>query len=116
MEPQTHSCSRAPIVLFIRVRGRGILRSSVSGGGTLQREEGDVILLLPALLYEGVELFQEIVPWRHLIAVLGDQHPKPGEAEHLTFWVVCLYQPVAVEQGALTLLERSFPPRSSSAA
>ncbi len=57
---------------------RGILRSSVSGGGTLQREEGDVILLLPALLYEGVELFQEIVPWRHLITVLGDERPKPG--------------------------------------
>jgi hypothetical protein len=32
-----------------------------------------------------------------IATVLGDERPKPGEAEHLAFWVVSLYEPVAVE-------------------
>jgi hypothetical protein len=40
----------------------GVLRSSASGRGTSKRKEGYVILLLPALPYEGVELLQEEVP------------------------------------------------------
>ena len=34
----------------------GVLGSSAKGCGTLQRKEGDVVLLLPPLPYEGVEL------------------------------------------------------------
>jgi hypothetical protein len=32
------------------------------GCGTLERKEGDVVLLLPALPYEGVEFLHEEVP------------------------------------------------------
>src|SRR3712207_2994605 len=34
--------------------------------------------------------------------MLGDKRPQPWEAEHLTFGVVSLYQPVAVEEGCFT--------------
>ncbi len=39
-----------------------ILGGSASEGGTLQRKEGDVILLLPTLPNEGVKLLQQKVP------------------------------------------------------
>jgi transposase len=39
----------------------GVLRSSARGYGTPQRKEGYVVLLLPALTYEGVELFHQEV-------------------------------------------------------
>jgi hypothetical protein len=42
-----------------QLEGRSVLRSSPSGRTTLERKEGDVILLLPALPHEGVELLQE---------------------------------------------------------
>src|SRR5829696_7756757 len=37
--------------------------------------------------------------------MLGDERPKPGKAEHLSFRVVSLYKPVAVEEDALTSIE-----------
>src|SRR5688572_18666266 len=37
--------------------------------------------------------------------MLGDESKKPREAEHLTFRVVGLYQPVAVEQCCLAGIE-----------
>ena len=33
--------------------------------------------------------------------MLGDKDAQPGEAEHLPFGIVSLYQPVAVEEGCL---------------
>jgi hypothetical protein len=42
--------------------GWSFLRSLASGWGTLQGKEGDVVLLLPALPDEGVELLQGKVP------------------------------------------------------
>ena len=50
-----------------------------------KRKEGDVIVLLPALPYEGIKLFQEEVPQRSLLTMLGYKLPKPRDAEHLTF-------------------------------
>src|SRR5919107_809466 len=47
---------------FSEVRLNGVLGSSVPEFGTLQRQKGDVILLLPARPNEGVELIQEEVP------------------------------------------------------
>jgi len=40
--------------------------------------------------------------------VLGDESTKPGEAEHLTFGVMSLYQPIAVEQHTVTLCKRDL--------
>src|SRR5215210_5386140 len=40
--------------------------------------------------------------------MLGDTSTKSWEAEHLTLRVVRLYQPVAVEQDAVTLYERDL--------
>ena len=40
-----------------------------------------------------------------LLSVLGDERPKPRDAEHLAFWVVSLYKTVAVEQDALASIE-----------
>src|SRR5215217_4661599 len=75
------------------------------GCGTLQRKEGDVVLLLPALPYEGVKLFQEEVSQCSLLTVLGDERTKPRKAEHLTLRIVGLYQPVGVEQDAFAVIE-----------
>src|SRR5215211_5385141 len=81
-------------------RQPGVLRSSSWGGGTLERKEGDIVLLLPAFSNEGVELPQEKVPQRSLLSsVLCYLLPKPGEAEHLALGVVGLYQAVAIEEG-----------------
>src|SRR5215204_145565 len=44
---------------YAELRHNGVLRSSASGGGTLQGKEGDVVLLLPALPYKGVEFLME---------------------------------------------------------
>jgi hypothetical protein len=42
------------------VRGKyGILGSSASCRGALQRQQCDIVLLLPALPYEGVQFLQE---------------------------------------------------------
>src|SRR5215213_2751608 len=87
-------------------RQPGVLRSSSWGGGTLERKEGDIVLLLPAFSNEGVELPQEKVPQRSLLSsVLCDERPKPREAEHLALRIVGLYQPVAVEEGAIVPLQ-----------
>jgi hypothetical protein len=53
----------------------GVLGSSALGCGTLQRKEGDVVLLLPPLPDVGVELLHEEVLQRPLllITVLGDE-------------------------------------------
>src|SRR5215217_333557 len=83
--------------------------SSASGCRTLQRKEGDVVLLLPALSNEGVELLQEQVPKRSLLSVLGDERSKLRKAEHSALGVMGLHQPVAVEQHAATLSERVLP-------
>src|SRR5215213_8350814 len=91
------------------LRHNGVIGSSGSYRGALQRKEGDVILLLPALPHEGVKLFQEEVPQRSLLTMLGDERPKPREAEHLALGVVGLYQPIAVEQHAATLSQRDLP-------
>src|SRR5918999_232315 len=49
--------------VFIQVRGKyGILGSSASCRGALQRQQCDIVLLLPALPYEGVQFLQEEVP------------------------------------------------------
>src|SRR5829696_1487969 len=87
------------------LRHNGVLGSSGSYRGALQRKEGDVILLLPALPHEGVKLFQEEVPQRSLLTMLGDERPKPREAEHLALGVVGLYQTVTVEQSRLVCLQ-----------
>src|SRR5215208_7464930 len=78
---------------------------SPSCRGALQRKEGDVVLLLPALTYEGVKLLHQEVPQSPLLCVLGDESTKPREAEHLTLGVVSLYQPVAVEEHTLPNIE-----------
>src|SRR5215217_7889358 len=75
------------------------------GCGTLQRKEGDVILLLPALPYEGMKLFQEEVSQCSLLTVLGNKRTKPGKAEHLALRVVGLYQPVGVEQDTFAVID-----------
>ena len=53
----------------------GVLGSSAYVCGTLERKEGDVVLLLPPLPDVGVELLDEEVPQRPLllITVLGDE-------------------------------------------
>ena len=81
-----------------------ILGGSASEGGTLQPKEGDVILLLPTLPNEGVKLLQQ-KSLAALFTVLGDESTKSWEAKHLTFRVVSLYEPVAVEEGCLTSLQ-----------
>src|SRR5215211_5729912 len=75
------------------------------GCSTPQSKEGYVVLLLPALPHERVEFLQAQIPQRALLTLLGDECPKLGEAEHLTFWVVGLYQPISVEKGAVCGLE-----------
>jgi hypothetical protein len=62
-------------------------------------------ILLPPLPCEGVKLFQEELPQRSLLAMVGDESTKPWEAEHLTVRVVGLYQPVGVEQDAFASIE-----------
>src|SRR5215204_867927 len=93
---------------FSEVRRHGVLRSSARGCGTPQRKEGDVVLLLPALSNEGVELLQEQVPKRSLLTVLGDERTKLRKAEHSPLGVMGFHQPVAVEQHAPTLSERGL--------
>ena len=61
----------------------GVLRSSASARGTLEHKEGDVILMLPALPYEGMKLFQEEVSQCSLLTMISDERTKPGKAEHL---------------------------------
>src|SRR5215207_5592705 len=90
---------------FCELRVDGCLRSSASGRGTSKRKEGDVILLFPALPYEGVEFLQAEIPQRALLTVLGYERPKPREAEHLTLRVVGLYQTITVEEDALATIE-----------
>src|SRR5215211_2439052 len=75
---------------------RGLLARSASQRGTLQGNKGYVVLLLPVLPYEGIQLLYEEVSQRLLLAGLGDEGLKPGEAKHLTYGAVSLYQPVAV--------------------
>src|ERR687889_2012934 len=105
-----------PVALQLHPQRRAQARSSTSPPspppyspscrGALQRKEGDVVLLLPALPYEGVKLLHQEGAQRPLIlTVMGDERPKPREAEHLTLGVVCLYQPVAVEEDALPNIE-----------
>src|SRR5215204_6249816 len=86
---------------FCELRVDGTLRSSASGRGTSKRKEGDVVLLFPALPYEGVEFLQAEIPQRALLTLLGNECPKPGEAEHLTLRIVGLYQIITVEEDAL---------------
>src|SRR5215211_7552294 len=72
---------------------------------TPKSHQGDVVLLLPALSSEGVELFHQEVHQRPLPAVLGDERSQLGEAEHLASGVMGLYEPIAVEEGRLATLQ-----------
>ena len=47
------------LTAFSEVRFKGILRTSAACSRTPEREEGDVVLLLPAIPYEGVQFLQE---------------------------------------------------------
>src|SRR5215213_9401333 len=60
---------------FCELRHNGVLRSSGSYRGALQRKEGDVVLLLPSLSNEGVELLHEEAHQRPLVAASGDERP-----------------------------------------
>src|SRR5215207_11420983 len=89
---------------FCELRSDGVLRSSAWRCGPLQGKEGYVVLLLPPLPHEGVELLHQELPQRFLlISVMGNKLPKPREAEHLAFRVMGLYQPIAVEEHVLAL-------------
>src|SRR5215213_4414532 len=84
----------------------GVLGSSARRCGTPQRKDGDVVLLLPALPYEGVELLHQELPQRPLLlSVLSDERTKLRKAEHLTLRVMSLYEAVAVEQCCLARIE-----------
>jgi hypothetical protein len=72
---------------------------------TFQRKEGDVVLLLPTLPYEGVKLLHEEVPQRFLLTAPRDESTKSRKAEHLALRIMSLYQPVAVEEGAIASIE-----------
>src|SRR5215218_8673855 len=87
--------------LLMEVRKHGVLGNSAWGCGTLQRKEGDVVLLLPALPDEGVEFLHQEVHKGSFLSVLCDQTSKPRKAEHLTLGVVGLDQPIAIEQSVV---------------
>src|SRR5215211_7819528 len=77
---------------------------------SLQGDQGDVVLLLPFFAREAGQLDQHKVD--ELLAatrLVGQgQLSKPREAEHLALWVVCLYQPITVEQEVVPLGENDF--------
>jgi hypothetical protein len=54
-----HYSPKCPEGEFPELPLYGVLGSSGSDWGPLQRKEGDVVLLLPALPGEGVELLKE---------------------------------------------------------
>jgi hypothetical protein len=58
---------------FCELRLDRVLGYSAWGCGTLERKEGDVVLLLPTLPYEGVQFLHQEVPYGPLHSVLGDQ-------------------------------------------
>src|SRR5215213_1145331 len=68
-------------------------------GDSLQCHQGDVVLLLPALPCKGVQSFYKELNQRLSLSMLSHQRPQTGEAEHLTFWIMSLDQPIAVKEG-----------------
>src|ERR671920_658294 len=79
--------------------------NSPSSSSTSKRKEGDIVLLLPVLPHKGVELLQERLLQRPLLAVLCHKPAKPGEAEQIPLRVVGFYQAIAVEENALANIE-----------
>jgi hypothetical protein len=71
LEPYSPECVELE---FCELRHNGVLGSSGSYRGALQRKEGDVVLLLPALSNEGVQfLHQKLTQRPLLLNVLGDE-------------------------------------------
>ena len=87
----------------------GVLRSSGSYRGALQRKEGDVVLLLPALPHEGVELLhQRGAQVRSAHRMLAQEIPKARVSKHLTVGVMRFYEPVGVQENSLSRFEDSL--------
>ena len=86
--PMTPGASIHP---FCEVRANGFLGSSASEFGSLDRQEGNVVLLLPTLPDERVEFPNEEVHQCSLLAACGDERPKPAGAKQLALGVVTLY-------------------------
>src|ERR671921_2030014 len=72
-------------------------------GGSLQCHQSDVVLLLPPHPGEGVEFLHQEVHQRLSLSMLSNERLQTGEAEHLTFGIMGLYQPVTVKEGPVSL-------------
>src|SRR5215211_6356879 len=72
------------------------------------RLRGDVVLLLPALPCKGVQFFHKELNQRLSLSMLSHQRLQTREAEHLTFWIMSLYEPIAVKEGPVTSLQHDL--------
>src|SRR5215217_3887730 len=92
------------------IRLQGSLEISHPGLGSLQGDEGDVVLLLRVRSREAGQFGQQDVDelFTATRALGHDQPPKTREAEHVAFGVVSFHQPIAVEQEIIARGENGF--------
>src|SRR5688572_18532106 len=86
------------------------LEISHSGPGSLQCDQGNVVLLLRVLSREAGQFGQHKVDeLLAAIRTLGhDQLPEAWETEHLAFGIVGLHQPITVEEEVVPRHEYGF--------
>src|SRR5829696_72643 len=75
---------------------------------SLQGNQGDVIFLLPLISGELLQLGQQRINQRRTAWMCTNKSLHSWSTKHLTLWVVCLDQSIAVEEDALPRLERDF--------
>src|SRR5215210_9012805 len=84
------------------------VRRSALGSRSVKRQQGNVVFLLPLFSGKALQLGQQRIDQRRTTWVCIDKPLHSWNTKHLTARVVSLDQPIAIEEDAISRLERDL--------